>query len=180
MNAVSLREFTWIANPAQWFIVAVAALWLTSRVVTSRSARWARLLSIVGLCLNASVTNANGGTMPVVGMPERFIAASTLWQRAGAHTRLIFLADQHSLWYFSIGDLLLIGGGIVLVFCWLHKKLGGTEMNFLNRLVREEQGQDIAEYAVMLAVILVIVVGTIKLIGNNANTVFSKVNSSLQ
>ena len=40
--------------------------------------------------------------------------------------------------------------------------------------------QDIAEYAVMLAVILVIVVGTIRLIGSNANTVFSQVASSIQ
>ena len=44
----------------------------------------------------------------------------------------------------------------------------------LRKLMRDEQGQDIAEYAVMLAVILVIVVGTIRLIGSNANTVFSK------
>ena len=43
-----------------------------------------------------------------------------------------------------------------------------------------EQGQDIAEYAVMLAVILVIVVGTIRLIGSNANNVFSQVGSSIQ
>lgn len=43
-----------------------------------------------------------------------------------------------------------------------------------------EQGQDIAEYAVMLAVILVIVVGTVRLIGSNANTVFSQVASSIQ
>ncbi|HEY1261938.1 MAG TPA: hypothetical protein VGF06_00355 [Terriglobales bacterium] len=43
-----------------------------------------------------------------------------------------------------------------------------------------EQGQDIAEYAVMLAVILVIVVGTIRLIGSNANNVFSSVGSALQ
>ena len=50
----------------------------------------------------------------------------------------------------------------------------------LKRLVRDEQGQDIAEYAVMLAVILVIVVGTIRLIGSNANTVFSQVASSVQ
>lgn len=47
-------------------------------------------------------------------------------------------------------------------------------------LWREEQGQDIAEYAVMLAVILVIVVGTIRLIGSNANNVFSSVASSVQ
>jgi Flp pilus assembly pilin Flp len=47
-------------------------------------------------------------------------------------------------------------------------------------LWRDEQGQDIAEYAVMLAVILVIVVGTVKLIGTNAGTVFSNVASSIQ
>jgi Flp pilus assembly pilin Flp len=43
----------------------------------------------------------------------------------------------------------------------------------------EDEGQDIAEYAVMLAVILVIVVGTIRLIGANANNVFSSVASSI-
>lgn len=47
------------------------------------------------------------------------------------------------------------------------------------KLWKEDSGQDIAEYAVMLAVILVIVVGTIKLIGSNANNVFSAVGSSL-
>ena len=50
----------------------------------------------------------------------------------------------------------------------------------LSRLWAEDQGQDIAEYAVMLAVILVIVVGTIRLIGSNANNVFSSVASSVQ
>lgn len=44
----------------------------------------------------------------------------------------------------------------------------------------DEQGQDIAEYAVMLAVILVLVIGTVRLIGTNANTAFSQVASSLQ
>ena len=47
------------------------------------------------------------------------------------------------------------------------------------RFWTEEEGQDIAEYAVMLAVILVLVVGTIRLIGSNANNVFSQVGSSL-
>ena len=50
----------------------------------------------------------------------------------------------------------------------------------IRRMWCEEQGQDIAEYAVMLAVILVIVVGTIRLIGSNANNVFSQVASSVQ
>ena len=47
------------------------------------------------------------------------------------------------------------------------------------RLWAQEEAQDIAEYAVMLAVILVIVVGTITLIGGNANNVFSSVASSV-
>jgi Flp pilus assembly pilin Flp len=52
-------------------------------------------------------------------------------------------------------------------------------LNFLS-LWTDENGQDIAEYAVMLAVILVLVVGTVRLIGSNANTVFSNVASSVQ
>jgi Flp pilus assembly pilin Flp len=44
----------------------------------------------------------------------------------------------------------------------------------------DEEGQDIAEYSVMLAVVLVIVVGTVRLIGSNANNVFSQVGSSIQ
>jgi Flp pilus assembly pilin Flp len=56
----------------------------------------------------------------------------------------------------------------------------GASMELLHRLWRSEDGQDIAEYAVMLAVILVIVVGTVRLIGSNANSVFSNVASSIQ
>lgn len=52
--------------------------------------------------------------------------------------------------------------------------------NILRQLWNDEHGQDIAEYAVMLAVILVIVVGTIRLIGSNANNVFSEVGSTIQ
>ena len=52
--------------------------------------------------------------------------------------------------------------------------------DFLHQLWSDETGQDIAEYAVMLAVILVIVIGTVRLIGSNANNVFSQVGSSLQ
>jgi len=52
-------------------------------------------------------------------------------------------------------------------------------LTVLLQLWSEERGQDVAEYAVMLAVILVIVVGTIRLIGGNANNVFSSVASSI-
>jgi Flp pilus assembly pilin Flp len=51
---------------------------------------------------------------------------------------------------------------------------------FLQTLWSNQQGQDIAEYAVMLAVILVLVVGTIRLVGSNANNVFSSVASSIK
>ena len=52
--------------------------------------------------------------------------------------------------------------------------------DILRRTWLDDKGQDIAEYAVMLAVILVIVVGTIRLIGSNANNVFSEVASAVQ
>jgi Flp pilus assembly pilin Flp len=47
------------------------------------------------------------------------------------------------------------------------------------QLWRHEEGQDIAEYAVVLAVILVLVVGTVRLIGNNANSAFSNAASAI-
>ena len=52
--------------------------------------------------------------------------------------------------------------------------------SMIRSLWNDDRGQDIAEYAVMLAVILVIVVGTIRLVGSNANNVFSSVGSSIQ
>jgi Flp pilus assembly pilin Flp len=53
-------------------------------------------------------------------------------------------------------------------------------MRALRKAWLDGRGQDIAEYAVMLAVILVIVVGTIRLVGSNTNNVFSSVASSVQ
>lgn len=52
-------------------------------------------------------------------------------------------------------------------------------MLFLLRFCSEEPGQDVAEYAVMLAIILVVVVATIHMIGGNANNVFSSAASSV-
>ena len=53
-------------------------------------------------------------------------------------------------------------------------------LEVLETLVRSEEGQDIAEYAVMLAVILVLVIGTVRIVGGNANNVLSSVASSVQ
>jgi Flp pilus assembly pilin Flp len=52
-------------------------------------------------------------------------------------------------------------------------------IELLNRVWTNDEGQDIAEYALMLAVILVIVILTVQAIGTNANTIFSKVASAL-
>ena len=57
--------------------------------------------------------------------------------------------------------------------------MGATVIKMIRQLWTEEQGQDVAEYAVMLAVILVIVIGTVRLIGGNANYVFSQVSSQM-
>jgi len=63
----------------------------------------------------------------------------------------------------------------------IRAKVGENDMTgFVRRLWSDDQGQDIAEYAVMLAVILVLVVGTIRLVGTKSNTVFSNVASSIQ
>jgi Flp pilus assembly pilin Flp len=63
-----------------------------------------------------------------------------------------------------------------------NRRIGVEEsmVQFVRKLWVEDAGQDIAEYAVMLAVILVLVVGTIRLIGSNANNVFSNTASSIQ
>ena len=60
-----------------------------------------------------------------------------------------------------------------LSFAWINQ-------DWIKQLWQDEEGQDIAEYSVMLAVILVIVVGTVRMIGSNSSTVFSQVGSSLQ
>jgi len=51
---------------------------------------------------------------------------------------------------------------------------------FSVNLCQANEGQDVAEYAIMLVVILVIVIGMIRMIGSNANSVFSQVGSKIQ
>ena len=59
----------------------------------------------------------------------------------------------------------------------IEERMKSTDL--ARKLWRSEEGQDIAEYAVMLAVILVIVIGTVRMIGGNANNVFSSVASAM-
>jgi Flp pilus assembly pilin Flp len=58
--------------------------------------------------------------------------------------------------------------------------LGTTMTRSVLRLWTQDEGQDVAEYAVMLAVVLVLTMGTVRLIGANANNVFSSIASAIQ
>ena len=53
-------------------------------------------------------------------------------------------------------------------------------IHLVRKLRGDDDGQDIAEYAVMLADILILVAGTIRLVGSNAHNVFSQAASSIQ
>ena len=64
--------------------------------------------------------------------------------------------------------------------CFQNRTRGVSMAVFLHRLWSQDEGQDVAEYAVMLAVVLVIVVGTVRLVGANASNVFSSVASAIQ
>jgi Flp pilus assembly pilin Flp len=74
----------------------------------------------------------------------------------------------------------------VLTFCetLLVSKRPAKEAPAMSSLFRslvfDDNGQDIAEYAVLVAAILIIVIGTIRLVGSNSNTVFSNVASTIQ
>jgi Flp pilus assembly pilin Flp len=66
---------------------------------------------------------------------------------------------------------------------WLHSHSVPIQMNMtcsIRRLWSQEDGQDVAEYAVMLAIVLTLTIGTVRLIGANANNVFSSIGSAIQ
>jgi hypothetical protein len=113
--------------PAIWLCESCEILWMVIRAVRSGWVRAGVLLVLCGLMLNGLVTAANAGTMPVVGMPSTVHPLSPMWQAATSKTRLPYLADQARLGMFSIGDLvMLFGGSLILVIC-LHRaiKYGG-------------------------------------------------------
>lgn len=78
---------------------------------------------LAGLMLNAIVTDANAGVMPVVGMPSTVHPAGPMWAAATYKTRLAFLADQAGLGLFSVGDMMLMFGGLFVVGAGLRRKL---------------------------------------------------------
>ena len=112
------HQLAWMQYPAIWLVECCAILWLVLRSIRSPWARAGVLMMICGLAMNALVTDANAGTMPVVGMPSHLRPVSPMWHAANAHTRLSWLADQARFGLFSVGDfVLLFGGALVLAIC---------------------------------------------------------------
>src|SRR5260370_31988187 len=124
MNLLSaVHQLAWTEHPGIWLRESCAILWLVVRAVRSPWVRVGVLLMLCGLLLNALVTDANAGTMPVVGMPATLRPASPMWQAASADTRLRFLADQAQLGLFSVGDIVMIFGGFLIVAICLLRTL---------------------------------------------------------
>lgn len=117
----SAHQLAWMEHPAIWLCESCAILWLVLRVVRSPLVRMGVLLMLCGLGMNALVTDTNSGAMPVVGMPSTMRPASPLWQGATLQTRLPLLADQARLGLFSIGDIVLLLGGMLIVAICLRR-----------------------------------------------------------
>jgi len=118
------HHLAWAQHPTIWLCESCAILWLVVRAVRSSWVRIGVLFMLAGLTLNALVTDANAGVMPVVGMPPTLHPVSPMWHAATSKTQLVFLADQAQLGLFSIGDLVMIFGGILIVAICLRRALG--------------------------------------------------------
>jgi hypothetical protein len=141
---LAAHQLAWMQHPFIWLCESCAILWLVVRIVRSPWVGAGVLLMLCGLTLNALVTDANAGTMPVVGMPSALHPASPMWRGATAKTRLLLLADQARLGLFSLGDLVLIFGGILIVAVCLHRILkmeGSLSCRQLGWILRETTGQ---------------------------------------
>lgn len=117
------HQLAWMEHPAIWLCESCAILWLVLRAVRSPLVRTGVLLMLCGLGMNALVTDTNAGSMPVVGMPSTVRPASSMWQGATIQTRMPLLADQARLGLFSIGDIVLLGGGFLIMTICLRRTL---------------------------------------------------------
>ena len=117
------HQLAWMEHPVIWLCASCAVLWLVLRVVRSPLVRTGVLLMLCGLGMNALVTDSNAGSMPVVGMPSTVRPASAMWQEATLQTRMPLLADQACLGLFSIGDITLLFGGILVVAICFRRTL---------------------------------------------------------
>jgi hypothetical protein len=121
----AIHQLAWMEHPAIWLCVSCAILWLVLRAVRSPVVRTGVLLMLCGLGMNALVMDTNAGSMPVIGMPSSVRPASPMWHGGTLQTRLPLLADQARLGLFSIGDIALLLGGILIVAICLRRMLVG-------------------------------------------------------
>ena len=122
----ALHHLAWTQYPAIFLCESFAILWLVVRSVRSRLVQGGVILMLCGLMLNALVTDANAGHMPVVGMPSTIRPANSTWQAATPNTQLPFLADQAQLGLFSLGDLVLLLGGVLILAIFARRILRTT------------------------------------------------------
>jgi hypothetical protein len=117
---------TWLAWKHTASLTMCWLFWLTVLAVEIRirQVNYGVLLLILGTASNALVTLLNDGVMPVVGMPAKLQATYPIWQMAGAGNRMLILADHASLSYFSIGDLCIQAGCLVLLAKFVQRGLG--------------------------------------------------------
>jgi hypothetical protein len=108
---------TWLAWKHTASLSMCWLFWLTVLTIEMKIKQfnYGVVLLIVGTASNALVTLLNDGVMPVVGMPATVQARFPIWHMAGAGNRMLLLADQASLSYFSVGDLCMQAGCLVLL-----------------------------------------------------------------
>lgn len=51
--------------------------------------------------------------------------------------------------------------------------------NLLKKFVKDEQGLELSEYAIMAGIIIIIAIATILSMGSHINSIFTKVNTAL-
>jgi hypothetical protein len=123
------------ASIPKWLLFALVTLlllWRTHGGLLLASAMWvvaflymrrlppglkglpvAWLAVLLGMLCNAMVSVANDGFMPVTGLPTGFKPLFPTWIAARPANHLVVLGDQHSLFYFSIGDVLIMSGALL-------------------------------------------------------------------
>jgi hypothetical protein len=132
----AVHQLAWMDHPAIWLCESCAILWLVLRAVRSPLVRTGVLLMLCGLGMNALVTDTNAGSMPVIGMPSTVRPASPMWHGATLQTRLPLLADQARLGLFSIGDIALLFGGMLIVVICLRRTLERSRQPGWKKLTR--------------------------------------------
>ena len=128
------HQLAWTQHPTVWLSESSAILWLVLRVLRSPLVRTGVLLMLCGLGMNALVTEANAGSMPVVGMPSTVRPVSPMWHAATSHTRLQLLADQAQLGLFSVGDIILLFGATLIMAICLRRALKWGHRDHMDEL----------------------------------------------